>query len=75
VPLVTPNQRHGFSKPRVDFSYEGFEKPFSSGYEYPEEHTKYPAVQHKHVLFLANILGTNNLRNACVNQKVFAQIA
>ena len=38
VALVTSNQCRGFSKPRADFSYEGFEKPSSSGYEYPEAH-------------------------------------
>ena len=41
VTLVTSNQCRGFSKPRLDFSYEGFEKPNSSGYEYPEARAKH----------------------------------
>ena len=104
VALVTSNQCRGFSKPRAGFSYEGFEKPSSSGYEYPAARALWHwllltnaevsqnlvqdflmkvlrnlllldmSIQ-KHVLFLANILCTNNPHTACANPKVFVRTA
>lgn len=63
VALVTFNQCRGFSKPRA-FLMKVLRNLLLLDM----------SIQ-KHVLFLANILCTNNPHTACANQKVFVRTA